>query len=82
MDNPSTARNILLYLSFNDLKRACQTNKVFYQICQDDSFWQDKYRHDFGSTPPLNGETYKSLYLSKEYPLVDNLYDWLLTQKW
>ena len=39
---------ILLDLDYQALARACQVNKEINKICQDDRFWRDKVRKDFG----------------------------------
>ena len=40
--------NILLELDYQSLARACQANIEINRICQDDSFWKAKVRHEFG----------------------------------
>ena len=39
---------ILLDLDYQALARACQVNKKINKICQDDRFWKEKVRRDFG----------------------------------
>ena len=40
--------DILLDLDYQALARTCQVNKKINKICQDDRFWREKVRKDFG----------------------------------
>jgi hypothetical protein len=51
---------ILLPLSPTDIALFCQTNQQFRDVCQDQYFWQLKYKHEYG---PVN---FKSLI--EEFP--------------
>jgi hypothetical protein len=36
----------MLHLKVRDLEELCSTNKNVNQICHDDYFWQEKFKHD------------------------------------
>ena len=45
---PELDWNILLELDYQSLARACQASTEINRICQDDRFWKEKVRHEFG----------------------------------
>jgi hypothetical protein len=62
---PEITSQILLSLDYEDLINACQTNKDFNKVCQDEYFWKLKVEHDYGmltQDKPLN-ITYRQQYI-------------------
>ena len=54
-----------MLLETDDLKtlsKWCQTSKRVNQICQDEGFWRDKYRKDYGESALEKGETWRERY--------------------
>ena len=53
----------------DDLKtlfKWCQTSKKINQICQDEGFWHNKYRKDYGETKLMEGETWREQYKQRK----------------
>lgn len=62
--------DILLELSYVDLMGVCGTNKLFWDICNDDGFWRRKILRDFGLTFEDEAEprsVYQELYFGDRY---------------
>jgi hypothetical protein len=75
---PELFEYIALDLDYSDLVRLCSSSTRLRQLCQSDSFWQSKYRHDFGKTLPTNvnaRETYSRLVFTTIIHLVYQTYD-------
>ena len=51
---PEVVVQYLLRLSLEDLANYCLTSKTANAYCQNDAFWKDKYRYDFGLPLPKN----------------------------
>ncbi len=51
---PEVVVQYLLRLSLKDLANYCQTSKTANEYCNDNAFWKDKYRYDFGLPIPKN----------------------------
>ncbi len=56
---------LLLELPFHDLLNVCQTEKRVKDICDENTFWKVKYRHDFSVTvsPPLIEINWRQQYI-------------------
>ena len=47
------------------LSKWCQTSKRVNQICQDEGFWRNKYRKDYGEFELEEGDTWRKIYKRK-----------------
>ena len=58
--------DILERTSGQDLLNLCQSNKYFQRLCDDESFWEHKVKHDYYiHVPPY--DTWKQLYIGLTY---------------
>ncbi len=64
---PEMITQFLLKLDLKDLANYCRTSQTAARYCQSNSFWKDKYRHDFGPSIPTlsSGEKWIDVYKRK-----------------
>src|SRR5580692_3753683 len=43
--------NILLYSDYEDVLNLCRSSPIFFRICRNPYFWQEKAYYDFGVLP-------------------------------
>ena len=63
---PEIVVHYLLKLSLKDLINYCLTSKTANAYCQNNAFWKDKYRYDFGLPLPVLEEGEKWIEIYKE----------------
>ena len=63
---PEVVTQFLLRLSLKDLINYCLTSKTANSYCQNDAFWRDKYKYDFGLPLPVLEEGEKWIEIYKE----------------
>ena len=54
--------NILMNLTYPEIKNLCRTNKQMNYVCGNEYFWEQKYRQDFGKDKSLGSESWNDNY--------------------
>lgn len=67
---PDPIKEILLLLSYEEIKTSCQTTAAFREVCQDDDLWRQLLVRDFSfDDPDEEGRTYLSPSIAGEIGL-------------
>ena len=69
---PEMITQFLMRLGPKDLANYCQTSKSAKVYCQNDHFWKDKYRYDYGPSMPVLTEGEKWIDIYKERKMARN----------
>lgn len=76
---------IMLLLPYHDLIEYCRTHKYTQQLCNDNSFWRQKYLNDYGEPKPAPIRSWRQTYeteLAKQprvyvvYQMEGNMIGW------
>src|SRR5687767_11928367 len=73
---------ILLKVSYADLLNICTNNPLFYSMCMDDHYWQQRTIQDFGNILNINNIPWHNLYrMNKEKILIDDFNNLMTNHK-
>lgn len=56
-------RNMMSFMTVSQILNLCETSKQFNQFCNDENFWMEKLKANFGINAPVPGKTWKQSYI-------------------